>query len=121
MPSEVKIKSMSKYLSQRLQKVLTVTMLWTRKWYKFDFSSLCSNGLVNLNTSREVKKFRLEIEPINISDAGKLVKGIFWTQNLKGNSLFNDRENDDADYMFRSYKNCYYSSSEPVTDEEDEL
>jgi len=27
----------------------------------------------------------------------------------------------DAYYMFRSYNNCYYSSSEPVTDEEDEL
>jgi len=23
--------------------------------------------------------------------------------------------------MFRSYNNCYYSSSEPVTDEEDEF
>jgi len=30
-------------------------------------------------------------------------------------------ENDDSYYMFRSYINCYYSSSEPVTDEEDEL
>ena len=38
-----------------------------------------------------------------------------------GNSCFNNRENDDAYYMFRSYNNCYYSSSEPVTDEEDEL
>jgi len=38
-----------------------------------------------------------------------------------GNSWFNNRENDDAHYMFRSYNNCYYSSSEPVTDEEDEL
>jgi len=38
-----------------------------------------------------------------------------------GNSRFNNRENDDAYYMFRSYKDCYYSSSEPVTDEEDEL
>jgi len=38
-----------------------------------------------------------------------------------GNSRFNNRENDDAYYMFRSYNNCYYSSSEPVTDEEDEL
>jgi len=28
---------------------------------------------------------------------------------------------DDAYYVFRSYKNCYYPSSEPVTDEEDEL
>jgi len=27
---------------------------------------------------------------------------------------------DDAYYMFRSCNNCYYSSSEPVTDEEDE-
>ena len=34
-----------------------------------------------------------------------------------GNSWFNNRENDDA----RSYNNCYYSSSEPVIDEEDEL
>ena len=38
-----------------------------------------------------------------------------------GNSWFNNRENDDAYYMFRSYNNCYFSSSEPVTDEEDEL
>ena len=38
-----------------------------------------------------------------------------------GNSWFNNRENDDAYYMFRSYNNCYYSSSELVTDEEDEL
>jgi len=38
-----------------------------------------------------------------------------------GSSWFNNRENDDAYYMFRSYNNCYYSSSEPVTDEEDEL
>jgi len=38
-----------------------------------------------------------------------------------GNSWFNNRENDDAYYMFRSYNNCFYSSSEPVTDEEDEL
>ena len=38
-----------------------------------------------------------------------------------GNSWFNNRENDDAYYMFRSYNNCYYSSSKPVTDEEDEL
>ena len=38
-----------------------------------------------------------------------------------GNSWFNNRENDDAYYMFRSYNNCYYSSSEPVSDEEDEL
>jgi len=38
-----------------------------------------------------------------------------------GNSWFNNRENDDAYNMFRSYKNCYYSSSKPVTDEEDEL
>ena len=30
-----------------------------------------------------------------------------------GNSRFNNRENDDAYYMFRSYNNCYYSSSEP--------
>ena len=34
---------------------------------------------------------------------------------------FNNRENDDPCYMFRSYNNCYYSSSEPVSDEEDEL
>ena len=38
-----------------------------------------------------------------------------------GNSSFNNRENDDAYYMFRSYNNCCYSSSETVTDEEDEL
>jgi len=38
-----------------------------------------------------------------------------------GNSWFNHRENDDAYHMFRSYNNCYYSSSEPVSDEEDEL
>ena len=38
-----------------------------------------------------------------------------------GNSWFNNRENDKAYYMFRSYNNNYYSSSEPVTDEEDEL
>ena len=38
-----------------------------------------------------------------------------------GNLWFNNRENDDAYYMFRSYNNCHYSSSEPVTDEEDEL
>jgi len=38
-----------------------------------------------------------------------------------GNSWFNNRENDDAYYIFRSYNNCYYSSSEAVTDEEDEL
>ena len=38
-----------------------------------------------------------------------------------GNSWFNNRENDDAYYMFRSYNNCYYSSSEPITEEEDEL
>jgi len=38
-----------------------------------------------------------------------------------GNSWFNNRGNDDAYYVFRSYNNCYYSSSEPVTDEEDEL
>ena len=37
-----------------------------------------------------------------------------------GNSWFNNRENDDASYMFRSYNSCYYSSSEPVSDEEDE-
>jgi len=36
-------------------------------------------------------------------------------------SWFIDRENDDAYYMFRSYKNCYCSFSEPVADEEDEL
>jgi len=29
-----------------------------------------------------------------------------------GNSWFNNRENDTAYYMFRSYNNCYYSSSE---------
>jgi len=34
---------------------------------------------------------------------------------------FNNRGNDDAYYNFRSYNNCYYSSSEPVSDEEDEL
>ena len=38
-----------------------------------------------------------------------------------GNSWFNNRENDYAYYMFRSYINCYYSFSEPVSDEEDEL
>ena len=38
-----------------------------------------------------------------------------------GNSWFNNRENDDSYYMFRSYNHCYYSSSEAVTDEEDEL
>jgi len=38
-----------------------------------------------------------------------------------GNSWFNNRKNDDAYYMFRSYNNCYYSSSEPASDEEDEL
>ena len=38
-----------------------------------------------------------------------------------GNSLFNNRENDDAYYIFRLYSYCYYSASEPVTDEEDEL
>jgi len=37
-----------------------------------------------------------------------------------GNLLFNNRENDDAYYMFRSYNNCYYSSSEPLSDEEGE-
>ena len=31
------------------------------------------------------------------------------------------RENDDAHNMFRSYNNCYFSSSEPVTDEDDEF
>jgi len=30
-----------------------------------------------------------------------------------GSSWFNNRENDYAYYMFRSYNNCYYSSSEP--------
>jgi len=38
-----------------------------------------------------------------------------------GNSWFNNRGNDNAYYMFRSYNNSYYSSSEPVTDGEDEL
>ena len=55
-----------------------------------------------------------------------------------GNSWFNNSEKDDAystrvevniiktysskkNYMLRLYNNCYYSSSEPVTDEEDEL
>jgi len=38
-----------------------------------------------------------------------------------GNSWFNNRESDDANYIFRSFTKCYYSSSEPVTDEEDEL
>jgi len=38
-----------------------------------------------------------------------------------GNSLFNNRENDDAISMLRAYNNCYYSSSELITDEEDEL
>ena len=38
-----------------------------------------------------------------------------------GNSRFHNRENDDAYYMLRSYNNCYYSASEPVSDEEDEL
>ena len=38
-----------------------------------------------------------------------------------GNSWFNNRENDDAYYMFRSIYSCSYSSSELVTDEEDEL
>ena len=37
------------------------------------------------------------------------------------NSWFNNMENDDAYNMFRSYNNCYYSSSEPVSDKEDEL
>ena len=37
------------------------------------------------------------------------------------NPWFNSRENDDAYYMFRSYENCYYSPSEPVINEEDEL
>ena len=41
--------------------------------------------------------------------------------NTNRNSWFNNRENDDAYYKFRSYNNWYYSSSEPVTDEEDEL
>ncbi len=36
-----------------------------------------------------------------------------------GNSWFNNRENDDANYIFRSYNNCYFSSSDPVTDEEE--
>jgi len=40
--------------------------------------------------------------------------GLAWDPTLK-------ISNDDAYYMFRSYDNCYYSSSEPVTDEEDEL
>ena len=35
-----------------------------------------------------------------------------------GNSWFNNRENDDAYYMFRSYNNCYYSSSESVSNED---
>ena len=38
-----------------------------------------------------------------------------------GNSWFNNRENDDAYYMFVSYNNCYHSSSEPLPDEEDEF
>jgi len=38
-----------------------------------------------------------------------------------GNSWLNNRENDDAYYMFRSYNNCYYPPSEPVTDDKDEL
>jgi len=37
------------------------------------------------------------------------------------NSWFNNRENEDANYMLRSYNNFYYSSFEAVTDEEDEL
>jgi len=36
-----------------------------------------------------------------------------------GNSGFNNRENDNANYMFRSYNNCYYTSFEPVLDEKD--
>ena len=46
---------------------------------------------------------------------------IHLTHSEYGNSWFNNRENDDAYYMFWSYNNCYYSSSEPVSDEEDEL
>ncbi len=38
-----------------------------------------------------------------------------------GNSWFNNRETDDAYYKFRSYNSCNYTSSEPVTGEEDEL
>jgi len=38
-----------------------------------------------------------------------------------GNSRFNNRENNDAYHKFRSNNNCYYSSSETVTDGEDEL
>ena len=38
-----------------------------------------------------------------------------------GNAWFNNWENDDAYYMFRLFNTCYYSSSEPVRDEEDEL
>jgi len=38
-----------------------------------------------------------------------------------GNLCFNNRRNDDAYYIFRSYNNCCYSSSEPVPDVEEEL
>jgi len=38
-----------------------------------------------------------------------------------GSSWLNNRENDDACYMLRSYNNCYYSSAEPVTDQEDKF
>ena len=39
-----------------------------------------------------------------------------------GNSWFNNRENDDACYILCfDHINCYYTSSEPVSDEEDEL
>jgi len=38
-----------------------------------------------------------------------------------GNIWFSKRENDDAYYTFRTCNNCYYSSSEPVTDQEDEF
>jgi len=38
-----------------------------------------------------------------------------------GKAWFNNRENDDAYYLFLSYNNYCYSSSELVSYEEDEL
>jgi len=38
-----------------------------------------------------------------------------------GNSWFSNSEIDGEYYIFRSYNNCCHSSSEPLTDEEDEL
>jgi len=87
------------------------------------YGTIFSIHIFKYTRSRHKKLHSPELlrERIHVRAPARYIVHDRYISHTQKHSWFNNRENDDAYYMFRSYNNCYYSSSEAVTDEEDEL